>query len=130
VRCSGSGRPDSALGVASLDPATGRSTVFGMAWLWWLLAPVASTLLGGLILMLRAAAEPGRRAARRRTDPVAEHRALLAALARHHPAAEADELASVRVLGDSEAASSGADRARSRAGRIELDGDHAASPPR
>jgi DNA-binding FadR family transcriptional regulator len=98
-----------------------------MAWLWWLLAPVASTLLGGLVLMLRAAAEPGRRAARRRTDPVAEHRALLAALARHHP--EAGEPASVRVLGDGEGASPDADRAR-RAWAVGLDGDHAASPPR
>jgi hypothetical protein len=117
-------------GVASLDPATGRSTVVDMAWLWWLLAPVASTLLGGLILMLRAAAEPGHRAARRRTDPVAEHRALLAALARHHREAQAGEPASVRVLGDGEGASPAADRARSRAGAVVLDGDQPAPPPR
>ncbi|HEU5271418.1 MAG TPA: hypothetical protein VFU36_15940 [Jatrophihabitans sp.] len=58
-----------------------------MAWLWWLLAPVASTLLGGLVLTVRAAAEPGHRLRRLRKDPMAEHRALLDALARHAPQA-------------------------------------------
>ncbi|MFL6162744.1 MAG: hypothetical protein ACJ74U_11010 [Jatrophihabitantaceae bacterium] len=48
-----------------------------MAWLWWLLAPVASTLLGALWLRMRARFEVGRRPAR---DAMAEHRALLTAL--------------------------------------------------
>jgi hypothetical protein len=95
-----------------------------MAWLWWLLAPVASTLLGGLVLMVRAASEPGRRAGRRRSDPIAEHRALLAALAQHHRVGESAEPTSVRVLG-TEGASPAADRALSRASGAELDGEHA-----
>jgi hypothetical protein len=49
-----------------------------MAWLWWLLTPIASTLLGGLLLRLRARAEAGHRPSR---DAIAEHRAFLAALA-------------------------------------------------
>jgi len=53
-----------------------------MAWLWWLLAPVASTLLGGLVLALRAGSTAGRRV---RRDSIAEHRALLAALAHNQP---------------------------------------------
>jgi hypothetical protein len=48
-----------------------------MAWLWWLLAPVASTALGALVSWWRGtdARWP------RRTDPVSEHQALLQALA-------------------------------------------------
>ena len=76
-----------------------------MAWLWWLLAPVASTLLGGLVLTVRAAAEPGHRLRRLRDDPMAEHRALLAALAEHAPQPShairvpgSEQLTSVRVL--------------------------------
>lgn len=73
-----------------------------MAWLWWLLAPVASTLLGGLVLALRAGSETGRRP---RRDPIAEHRALLAALSRNQP----DEPPPPTML--------------------VLDGDHSASAP-
>jgi hypothetical protein len=50
-----------------------------MAWLWWLLAPVVSTALGAVAIWWRAAGENGRRF--RRPDPVAEHQALLRALA-------------------------------------------------
>jgi len=85
-----------------------------MAWVWWLLAPVASTLLGGLVLTIRAAAEPGQRLRRFRDDPMADHRALLAALAMHGPQGtchspdpDLDSPVSVRVL----------------------DGDHVASLP-
>ncbi|HTZ45410.1 MAG TPA: hypothetical protein VMB79_16235 [Jatrophihabitans sp.] len=47
-----------------------------MAWLWWLLAPVASTVVGAVALALRASATSGSTG----RDPIAEHRALLAAL--------------------------------------------------
>jgi hypothetical protein len=50
-----------------------------MAWLWWLLAPVASTGLGAVAIWWRTPTETGRRL--RRPDPVSEHRALLRALA-------------------------------------------------
>jgi hypothetical protein len=49
-----------------------------MAWLWWLLTPVVSTLLGALVLRLRSRSEAGRRPSR---DAIAEHRAFLAAFA-------------------------------------------------
>jgi len=62
-----------------------------MAWLWWLLAPVISTLLGATLLMLRARSEAGRRPGR---DAIAQHQALLAALGRQNP----DEPAPVTVL--------------------------------
>jgi hypothetical protein len=54
-----------------------------MAWLWWLLAPVLSTVLGAVAIWWRAAGETGRRF--RRTDPVSEHQALLRALAQQAP---------------------------------------------
>ena len=62
-----------------------------MAWLWWLLAPVISTLCGALMLMLRARSEAGRRPGR---DGIAEHQALLAALSQRKP----DEPVPVTVL--------------------------------
>lgn len=48
-----------------------------MAWLWWLLAPLASTVVGGFVLMLRGRGDLSRSG---RRDPIADHRALLAAL--------------------------------------------------
>lgn len=62
-----------------------------MAWLWWLLAPVASTLIGSLVLTVRAAWEPGHRRRRFRSNPIAEHQALLDALAQHVPAPNSPE---------------------------------------
>jgi len=52
-----------------------------VAWLWWLLAPVASTGVGALVLAARSSrpAGSGRRA-------MTEHQRLLAALAGQHPA--------------------------------------------
>jgi len=85
-----------------------------MAWVWWLLAPVVSTLLGGLVLMVRAAAEPGQRLRRLRDDPMADHRALLAALAMHGP--------------QSTCHSPDSDPAGPVSVRV-LDGDHVASLP-
>jgi len=65
-----------------------------MAWLWWLLAPLASTVVGVGLLALRARAEVQYRAARQ--DPIAGHRRLLAAL---EPAGASAELpVTMRVL--------------------------------
>jgi hypothetical protein len=50
-----------------------------MAWVWWLLAPVASTGLGAIVIWWRTPAEAGNR--RRRADAISEHQALLRALA-------------------------------------------------
>jgi hypothetical protein len=50
-----------------------------MAWLWWLLAPVASTGVGAVAIWWRNPAGAGRRL--HRTDAVTEHQALLRALA-------------------------------------------------
>jgi hypothetical protein len=54
-----------------------------MAWLWWLLAPVASTGVGAVVIWWRGPTGAGRRL--RRTDAVTEHQALLRALAQHPP---------------------------------------------
>jgi hypothetical protein len=50
-----------------------------MAWVWWLLAPVASTALGAIVIWWRTPTETGRRL--RRADAISEHQALLRALA-------------------------------------------------
>jgi hypothetical protein len=50
-----------------------------MAWMWWLLAPVASTGLGAAVIWWRTPTGAGRRF--RRTDAMSEHQALLRALA-------------------------------------------------
>jgi len=50
-----------------------------MAWVWWLLAPVASTGVGAGVIWWRTPAVAGRRL--RRSDAVSEHQALLRALA-------------------------------------------------
>jgi hypothetical protein len=55
-----------------------------MAWMWWLLAPVASTALGAIVIWWRMPTESGRRL--RRTDAISEHQALLRALAQEPPA--------------------------------------------
>jgi hypothetical protein len=55
-----------------------------MAWMWWLLAPVASTALGAIVIWWRTPAEAGRRL--RRADAISEHQALLRALAQQPPA--------------------------------------------
>ena len=49
-----------------------------MAWMWWLLAPVASTGLGAVVIWWRTPVRTGRRL--RRTDAMTEHQALLRAL--------------------------------------------------
>jgi hypothetical protein len=50
-----------------------------MAWVWWLLAPVASTVLGAIVIWWRTPTETGRRL--HRADAISEHQALLRALA-------------------------------------------------
>jgi len=65
-----------------------------MAWVWWLLAPVASTVVGAGVIWWRARAEAGKPL--RGSDSIAEHQALLRALA---SAPAADELpTTIRVL--------------------------------
>lgn len=59
-----------------------------MTWLWWLLAPVASTCLGGLLISWRARQQRGARSVSG-PQAMAEHRALLQALAAGHAAATA-----------------------------------------
>jgi hypothetical protein len=54
-----------------------------MAWVWWLLAPVASTAVGAIVLWWRAPTETGSRF--RREDAISEHQALLRALAQQQP---------------------------------------------
>jgi len=54
-----------------------------MAWLWWLLAPVASTGLGAVVIWWRGPTGASRRL--RRTDAVTEHQALLKALSQQPP---------------------------------------------
>jgi len=56
-----------------------------MAWVWWLLAPVASTALGAIVIWWRTPTESGHRL--RQADAIAEHQALLRALARQAPVA-------------------------------------------
>jgi len=56
-----------------------------MGWALWLLAPVLLTFLGALVLWARGH-DGGCRP--RLVDPVAEHRQLLHALAKVHPATE------------------------------------------
>jgi hypothetical protein len=55
-----------------------------MAWVLWLLAPVASTVLGAIVIWWRNPAGTGRRW--QSTDAISEHQALLRALARTSPA--------------------------------------------
>ena len=55
-----------------------------MAWMWWLLAPVASTGLGAVVIWWRTPVQTGRRL--RRMDAMSEHQALLRALERRSPA--------------------------------------------
>ncbi|MEO7263217.1 MAG: hypothetical protein ABI047_18490 [Jatrophihabitantaceae bacterium] len=66
-----------------------------MAWMWWLLAPVASTGLGAAVIWWRAPTLTGHRL--RRADPVSEHQALLRALAKQ-PVAGSAPLATRQVL--------------------------------
>jgi len=54
-----------------------------MAWVWWLLAPVASTVLGAIVIWWRTPTETARRL--RRADAISEHQALLRALAQEQP---------------------------------------------
>jgi hypothetical protein len=54
-----------------------------MAWVWWLLAPVASTALGAIVIWWRDPSGTGRRL--RRDDAISEHQALLRALAQQPP---------------------------------------------
>lgn len=51
-----------------------------MAWMWWLLAPVASTVLGASVIWWRAAHESG--SSGRARDAMTEHQDLLRALQR------------------------------------------------
>jgi hypothetical protein len=65
-----------------------------MAWVWWLLAPVASTVIGTAVIWWRAPATAGKRLGG--PDPIAEHQALLRVLAQ---GAAADEVpVTMRVL--------------------------------
>jgi hypothetical protein len=54
-----------------------------MAWVLWLLAPVASTALGAIVIWWRTPTETGRRL--RRADAISEHQALLRALEQQSP---------------------------------------------
>jgi hypothetical protein len=54
-----------------------------MAWVWWLLAPLASTAVGAVVLWWRAPTETGNRL--RGADAISEHQALLRALAQQRP---------------------------------------------
>ena len=55
-----------------------------MAWMWWLLAPVATTVGGAMLLWWRALAEDRARSGMGR-DSISEHHALLSALSHGHP---------------------------------------------
>ncbi len=50
-----------------------------MAWVWWLLAPIVSTVAGATVLWWRTRTEGGYR--RHGSDAISEHQALLRALA-------------------------------------------------
>lgn len=71
---------DRAAGVrrASVHGVCLAFTVWLMAWMWWLLAPVASTAIGATVIWWRAWRE--RSAGWRRSGAMSEHRALLRAL--------------------------------------------------
>lgn len=56
----------------------------GMAWMWWLLAPVASTFAGAGLLWWRSWREPG--SSSRPSAAMREHQAVLQTLARLQPA--------------------------------------------
>jgi hypothetical protein len=56
-----------------------------MAWMWWLLAPVATTAFGALVLWFRALTA-GRPSRWRRVGAIGEHHRLLDALGLAHPA--------------------------------------------
>ncbi|MDQ2838472.1 MAG: hypothetical protein M3Y89_13835 [Actinomycetota bacterium] len=62
-----------------------------MAWMWWLLAPVVSTVIGATLLWWRARREIG--APGRVRDAMSEHRSMLAAL----PQPRADEPVPVTI---------------------------------
>ena len=55
-----------------------------MAWMWWLLAPVASTAIGAGLLYWRSRREPG--SSSRASTAMREHQAVLRALSRKQPA--------------------------------------------
>jgi hypothetical protein len=55
-----------------------------MAWMWWLLAPVASTLTGAALLWWRSWLEPG--SPSRSSAAMREHQAVLQTLSRLQPA--------------------------------------------
>lgn len=55
-----------------------------MAWIWWLLAPVASTVIGAGLLYWRSRREPG--SFNRASTAMRDHQAVLRALAGKHPA--------------------------------------------
>ncbi|HJQ00867.1 MAG TPA: hypothetical protein VJ851_04650 [Jatrophihabitans sp.] len=67
-----------------------------MAWLWWLLAPVASTGVGAGLLCWRSWREPG--SSSRPSRAMREHRAVLQALSRSQPADAAPVPVTMRVL--------------------------------
>ena len=56
-----------------------------MAWMWWLLAPVASTAIGAGLLYWRSRREPG--SSSRASSAMREHQAVLQALSAKQPAA-------------------------------------------
>jgi hypothetical protein len=55
-----------------------------MAWMWWLLAPIASTALGAGLLHWRSRREPGNSS--RPGTAMRDHQAVLQALSRKQPA--------------------------------------------
>jgi hypothetical protein len=73
-----------------------------MAWLWWLLAPVASTGVGAVVIWWRNPAGPERRL--RRADAVTEHQALLRALAQHPPVGATRRAGTLQPAADQPAA--------------------------
>jgi hypothetical protein len=55
-----------------------------MAWIWWLLAPIASTAAGTGLLWWRSRHEPG--SSGRPGEAMREHQAVIQALSRSQPA--------------------------------------------